>query len=198
MSAKSAAARAAGGILAAEDRSKAISLALYEKAGEAGLTVKDDPALLEEVTGLVEWPVVLMGAPDPPFLDPPPEVLTTSMRAHQKYFACLDRGGNLAPRFLLVSNMVADDGGKAIVAGNERVLRARLSDARFFWEQDRKGALAARVPKLAERVFHAQPGTVLDKVGRMARLAETLIPYISGADPQKVARAAELAKADLS
>ncbi|HEX9489632.1 MAG TPA: glycine--tRNA ligase subunit beta [Stellaceae bacterium] len=185
-------------ILRAEDRSKAISLALYEKAAEAGLTVKDDPALLEEVTGLVEWPVVLMGATDPTFLDLPPEVLTTSMRAHQKYFACLDRGGNLASRFLLVSNMVADDGGKAIVAGNERVLRARLSDARFFWEQDRKVALAARVPKLAERVFHAKLGTVLDKVGRMARLAETLIPYISGADPQKVARAAELAKADLS
>src|SRR6185437_10103176 len=128
----------------------------------------------------------------------PPEVLTTSMRAHQKYFACLDRGGKLAPRFLLVSNMAADDSGKAIVAGNERVLRARLSDARFFWEQDRKVKLASRVPKLAERVFHAKLGTVLDKVGRMTRLAETLIPYISGADARQVARAAELAKADLS
>jgi len=185
-------------ILRSEDRSKAITLALYEKAAEAGLTVKDDPALLEEVTGLVEWPVVLMGAIDPAFLDLPPEVLTTSMRAHQKYFTCLDRSGKLAPRFLLVSNMVADDGGKAIVAGNERVLRARLSDARFFWEQDRKVKLSARVPKLAERVFHAKLGTVLDKVRRMARLAETLIPYIPGADPAQVARAAELAKADLS
>jgi glycyl-tRNA synthetase beta chain len=185
-------------VLRAEDRAKAISLALYEKAAEAGLTVKDDPGLLEEVTGLVEWPVVLMGGIDPAFLDLPPEVLTTSMRAHQKYFACLDRGGKLAPRFLLVSNMVADDGGTAIVAGNERVLRARLSDARFFWQQDRKVPLAARVPKLAGRVFHAELGTVLDKVGRMGRLAETLIPSIPGADPKQVARAAELAKADLS
>src|SRR5229473_7277622 len=175
-----------------------LTLALYEQAAAAGLTVKDDPALLEEVAGLVEWPVVLMGAIDPAFLDLPPEVLTTSMRAHQKYFACIGRNGRLAPRFLLVSNMVADDGGKAIVAGNERVLRARLSDARFFWNQDRKVPLAARVPKLAERVFHAKLATVRDKVRRMARLAETLIPYIPGADPGKVARAAELAKADLS
>jgi glycyl-tRNA synthetase beta chain len=185
-------------ILRAEDRAKAISLALYELAAKADLTIKDDPALLEEVTGLVEWPVVLMGAIDPAFLDLPPEVLTTSMRAHQKYFACLDRGGKLAPRFLLVSNIAADDGGNAIIAGNERVLRARLSDARFFWEQDRKVTLSARVPKLAERVFHAKLGSVLDKVGRMAKLAETLIPYIPGADPAQVARAAELAKADLS
>ena len=185
-------------ILRAEDRAKAISLALYELAAKADLTIKDDPALLEEVTGLAEWPVVLMGDIDPAFLDLPPEVLTTSMRAHQKYFACLDRGGKLAPRFLLVSNMMADDGGNAIVAGNERVLRARLSDARFFWEQDGKVTLASRVPKLAERVFHAKLGSVLDKVGRMGRLAEVLISYIPGADPKQVARAAEFAKADLS
>jgi glycyl-tRNA synthetase beta chain len=185
-------------ILRAEDRAKAISLALYELAAKADLTIKDDPALLEEVTGLVEWPVVLMGVIDPAFLDLPPEVLATSMRAHQKYFACLDRNGKLAPRFLLVSNMVADDGGKAIVAGNERVLRARLSDARFFWEQDRKVKLSARVPKLAERVFHAKLGSVLDKVGRMTRLAETLTPFVPGAASKKVTRAAELAKADLS
>ena len=177
-------------ILRAEDRAKAISLALYELAATAGLTIKDDPALLDEVIGLVEWPVVLMGAIDPAFLDLPPEVLTTSMRAHQKYFACLDRGGKLAPRFLLVSNMVTDDGGRAIVSGNERVLRARLSDARLFWEQDRKVKLAARVPKLAERVFHAKLGSVLDKVGRMGRVAEALIPYIAGADSRQVARAA--------
>jgi glycyl-tRNA synthetase beta chain len=120
------------------------------------------------------------------------------MRTHLKYFACLDRAGKLAPRFLLVSNMIADDGGKAIVAGNERVLRARLSDARFFWEQDRKVKLSARVPKLAERVFHAKLGTVLDKVRRMGRIAETLIPYIPSTDPTQVGRAAELAKADLS
>ncbi|MGO8917736.1 MAG: glycine--tRNA ligase subunit beta, partial [Stellaceae bacterium] len=185
-------------MLRAEDRRQAITQALHEKAAEAQLAVKEDPALLEEVTGLVEWPVVLMGTIDPEFLALPAEVLTTSMRAHQKYFTCLDRDGGLAGRFLVVANMIADDRGKTIVAGNERVLRARLSDARFFWEQDRKIALAARIPKLAERVFHARLGSVLDKVGRLERLSEDLVPYIEGADKAKVRRAAELAKADLS
>jgi glycyl-tRNA synthetase beta chain len=185
-------------VLRREDRSRAISLALYEKAAEAQLTLKDDPGLLDEVTGLVEWPVVLMGSIDPAFLDLPPEVLTTSMRMHLKYFACLDRQARLAPRFLVVANMMAADGGKAIVAGNERVLRARLSDARFFWEQDRKIPLAARVPKLAERIFHAKLGSMLEKVSRVERLSEALVPFIEGADKAKVLRAAELAKADLS
>jgi glycyl-tRNA synthetase beta chain len=120
------------------------------------------------------------------------------MRTHQKYFACLDREGRLAPRFLVTANMIADDGGAAIVAGNERVLRARLSDARFFWEQDRKVALASRIPKLAERVFHARLGSMLDKAGRVMRLAEALAPLVPGAEGAKVRRAAELAKADLS
>ena len=136
-------------------------------------------------------------------MDLPPEVLTTSMRTHQKYFACLDRGGGLAPKFLLVANNVADDHGKAIVAGNQRkcarVARcARLSDARFFWDQDRKISLASRMPKLAERVFHAKLGSVLEKVERIAKLAEMLSSQIPGADPAYVHRAAELAKADLS
>jgi glycyl-tRNA synthetase beta chain len=185
-------------VLRREDRSRAISLALYERAVEAELTVKDDPDLLEEVTGLVEWPAVLLGVIDPVFMAVPPEILTTAMRTHQKYFACLDRAGKLAPRFLIVSNMAAADGGKAIIAGNERVLRARLSDAQFFWEQDRKVKLAARVPKLAERVFHAKLGSVLDKVRRVERLAEALAPLVAGADKVQVRRAAELAKADLS
>ena len=185
-------------MLRREDRSRAISLALYERAAEAELTVKDDPDLLDEVTGLVEWPVVLLGVIDPVFMALPPEVLTTSMRTHLKYFSCLDRSGKLAPRFLLVSNIAAADGGKAITAGNERVLRARLSDARFFWEQDRKVKLAARVPKLAERVFHAKLGSVLDKVRRVERLAEALAPFVEGADKVQVRRAAELIKADLS
>ncbi len=150
------------------------------------------------MTGLVEWPVVLAGRIDRDFMALPPEVLTTSMRSHQKYFACLDRDGRLAPHFLLVANMAADDGGTAIVAGNERVLRARLSDARFFWDQDRKQPLAARLPKLAERVFHARLGSVLDKVGRVMRLVEALLPHIPGAGEKDALRAAELAKADLS
>jgi glycyl-tRNA synthetase beta chain len=185
-------------MLRREDRRQAITLALYERAAEAQLTVKDDPALLDEVTGLVEWPVVLLGRIDAEFLSLPPEVLTTAMRTHQKYFACLDREGRLAPRFLVTANMIADDGGAAIVAGNERVLRARLSDARFFWEQDRKVALASRIPKLAERVFHARLGSMLDKAGRVMRLAEALAPLVPGAEGAKVRRAAELAKADLS
>ena len=190
--------RSARVMLRREDRAQAISLALYEKAAEAQLTVKEDPALLEEVVGLVEWPVVLMGAIDAAFLDLPAEVLTTSMRTNQKYFACIDRHGKLAPRFLVVANMVADDGGKAIIAGNERVLRARLADARFFWEQDRKVPLAARLPKLAERIFHAKLGSMLDKVGRVERLGPILVHYIPGAEPAAVVRAASLAKADLS
>jgi len=185
-------------MLRSEDRRQAIHLALYERAAERELTVKEDPALLDEVTGLVEWPVVLVGAIDAEFLSLPPEVLTTSMRAHQKYFACLDRDGRLAPRFLLVANMIAEDGGRAIVAGNERVLRARLADARFFWEQDRKLALATRVPKLAERIFHARLGSVLDKMGRVERLTEELALHVPGADKAAALRAAELAKADLS
>src|SRR5262249_49964391 len=152
---------------------------------------------LDEVTGLVEWPVVLLGSIDPQFMDLPPEVLTASMRAHQKYFSCLDAAGKLAPRFLLVSNMVAQDGGKAIVAGNERVLRARLADAQFFWQQDQKVKLAGRVAKLGERVFHAKLGSVLDKAKRVMALAAELAPMVK-ADRDAARRAAELAKADLS
>ncbi|HXE03119.1 MAG TPA: glycine--tRNA ligase subunit beta, partial [Methyloceanibacter sp.] len=185
-------------ILRAEDRAKAISLALYERAATADLTIKDDAALLEEVTGLVEWPVVLMGAIDPAFLDLPPEVLTTSMRTHLKYFTCLDREGRLAPRFLLVSNMMADDDGNAIVAGNERVLRARLSDARFFWEQDGKVRLASRVDKLKERVFHARLGNMRLKAQRIEWLSPNLALHVRGSDSSIAVRAAELCKADLS
>ena len=184
-------------ILDAAERKSIIASALAAEAGKLGLTVKEDAALLDEVTGLVEWPVVLMGRIEPEFMGLPPEVLTTSMRTHQKYFACLDGKGALAPNFLLVSNMVADDGGRAIIAGNERVLRARLSDAKFFWDQDRKVTLASRVPKLAERVFHAKLGSMLDKVERIKRLGVTIAARI-GTDGTLVLRAAELAKADLS
>src|SRR5262249_54877075 len=120
------------------------------------------------------------------------------MRAHQKYFSLLDGKGNLAAKFLVVSNMTAPDGGKAIVAGNERVLRARLSDAQFFWEQDRKLPLAARVPKLAERVFHAKLGTMEDKVARLEALATEVSRYLPGDYAQAARSAAFLAKADLS
>jgi glycyl-tRNA synthetase beta chain len=166
-------------------------------AAPDGVRVKPDPALLDEVTGLVEYPVVLAGSIDPEFMDLPAEVLATAMRAHQKYFSCLHADGTMAPRFLFVANNRPADGGKAIVAGNERVLRARLADARFFWDQDRKTRLEDRVAALRERVFHARLGSVYDKVERVGKLAGYLAPQI-GADPALARRAARLCKADLS
>ncbi|MEQ8226763.1 MAG: glycine--tRNA ligase subunit beta [Rhodospirillales bacterium] len=164
----------------------------------AGVTLKDDPALLDEVAGLVEWPVVLMGEIDSQFMDVPPEVLITSMRKHQKYFATEDAKGNLAPKFVVVANRETNDGGRQVVAGNERVLRARLADAKFFWDQDRKTTLASKAPQLKERVFHAKLGTLDEKVDRMQALAAALCEFVPGADRDKVRSAARLAKADLS
>ncbi len=164
----------------------------------AGVTLKDDPALLDEVAGLVEWPVVLMGDIDAEFMDVPPEVLITSMRKHQKYFATEDAKGNLAPRFVVVANRETADGGRQVIAGNERVLRARLADAKFFWDQDRKTTLASKAPQLKDRVFHAKLGTLDEKVDRMQALAVALCDYVPKADRDKVRSAARLAKADLS
>ncbi len=166
-------------------------------AANAGLVLKQDDGLLDEVTGLVEWPVALMGRIDEAFMDVPPEVLTTSMRAHQKYFAVETKSGDLAPHFIVISNMQPSDGGAVIVGGNERVLRARLSDAKFFWDQDRKHTLASRLPALANITFHAKLGTLADKVGRVRKLASYLAALIPGADAKRADRAAELAKADL-
>ncbi|MBV8650458.1 MAG: glycine--tRNA ligase subunit beta, partial [Alphaproteobacteria bacterium] len=162
------------------------------------LALKDDPGLLDEVTGLVEFPVVLAGTIDHAFMSLPAEVLTTSMRSHQKYFACLDGTGALAPKFLVVANNLTADGGATIVAGNEKVLRARLSDAQFFWDQDRKARLESRVEKLGERIFHAKLGSVLDKVKRIEALTREIAPLVPDADAKLAERAAHLAKADLS
>ena len=163
-----------------------------------GFSLRMDEGLLQEVTGLVEWPMVLAGSIDEHFMDVPDEVLITSMRSHQKYFSLLKANGRLANRFLVVSNQQAPDGGKAIVAGNERVLRARLSDAKFFWDTDRKAVLQSRLPKLAERLYYAKLGSMADKVERVVALASQLTVYIKGADEEAVKRAARLAKADLS
>jgi len=163
---------------------------------QAGLTLKPDEGLLQEVTGLVEWPVVLMGAIEDEFMKLPGEVLSDTMRTHQKYFTVLNADGTIAPQFIMVSNQVAPDGGTAIVAGNERVLRARLSDAKFFWDQDRKVTLASRAPKLADIVFHAKLGTVAHKVERIKNLAGFLAENV-GADKAQAERAAELCKCDL-
>ena len=162
-----------------------------------GLRLRPDDALLEEVTGLVEWPVVRMGRFDEDFLAVPPEVLITAMRAHQKYFSLETAEGRLAPRFLVVANMEGSDGGAAIVAGNERVLRARLADARFFWDHDRARPLAARIEALAERVFHARLGSDLERTERIAGLARTIAQVI-GADPHLAERGGRLCKADLT
>ncbi|HAC58176.1 MAG TPA: glycine--tRNA ligase subunit beta, partial [Rhodobiaceae bacterium] len=167
-------------------------------ASAEGLTLVEDEALLHEVAGLVEWPVPLMGSIDDEFMSVPQEVLTSTMRANQKYFALHDAHGKLAPRFIVVANLEAEDGGKAIVNGNERVLRARFADARFLWDQDRKQTLTSRLPKLKEVVFHAKLGTVHDKAMRIGKLAEALAPFVPGADAEKARVAGELAKADLT
>ncbi|MEK9725999.1 MAG: glycine--tRNA ligase subunit beta, partial [Rhodospirillaceae bacterium] len=180
------------------DRRELIASEATRLAKAEGLTLKDDPGLLDEVTGLVEWPVVYMGTIDDEFMDVPPEVLITSMRSHQKYFSCLDAEGQLANRFVVVANTVTSDNGAQVVAGNERVLRARLSDAKFFWDQDRKTSLAAKAPALKDRVFHAKLGTVDEKVDRMQALAVDIAGHVPGADKDRVRSAARLAKADLS
>lgn len=166
-------------------------------AAAQGLEVVPDEGLLAEVAGLVEWPVPLLGRIDDAYMDLPPEVMRTSMRVNQRYFALRHPDGRAAPFFALVANISASDGGAALVAGNERVLRARLSDARFFWEQDRKQRLEDFLPKLDGVTFHAKLGTQGQRVERIAKLAAYLAPMV-GADPALAERAARLAKADLA
>ncbi|MCK5295565.1 MAG: glycine--tRNA ligase subunit beta, partial [Alphaproteobacteria bacterium] len=155
-----------------EERKKIILGVSKELAEQKGLVLQEDSELLEEVAGLVEWVVPLMGSIDKEFMDIPAEALTSSMKKHQKYFSVTDKEGSLAPYFMFVSNMETEDGGKAITAGNERVLRARLSDAKFFWDNDRKAKLETRVEKLKDRIFHAKLGTDYERVQRIIKLAE--------------------------
>ena len=185
-------------VLDAAQRKETILHEAKQKSFALGLELIEDEGLLEETAGLAEWPVVLIGTIEAQFMDLPPEILQTSMRTHQKYFALQDpKTGNLANRFAVVSNMIASDGGKTIVHGNERVLRARLSDAKFFWDQDRKTKLADRVNALGGITFHAKLGTQLERVKRIEALAEEIAKKI-GADPKKARRAAHLCKADLT
>ncbi|MGK7866247.1 glycine--tRNA ligase subunit beta [Falsiroseomonas sp. E2-1-a20] len=170
---------------------------LARLAAAQGVAVVPDRGLLEEVAGLVEWPVPLLGRIDPGFMDLPPELMRTTMRVNQRYFSFTTPDGSAAPFFGIVANIVPSDGGTALVAGNERVLRARLSDARFFWDQDRRQRLEAFLPKLDDVVFHAKLGTQGQRVARIEKLARWLAPQV-GADPGMAARAARLAKADLA
>ena len=183
--------------LDSERRAEIIRQDARNLAFAQGLEVVEDEALLTEVAGLVEWPVVLMGSFDEAFLTIPPEVIRATIRANQKCFVVRRSGSEeLANKFLLTSNIVAPDGGGAIVAGNERVVRARLSDAKFFWESDLKVPLVDRLPKLDSIVFHEELGTQGERVKRIAALSRELAPLV-GADPAKAERAATLAKTDL-
>jgi glycyl-tRNA synthetase beta chain len=183
--------------LTRDARRDVIAKGIADVCAKAGLTWVEDAGLLEEVTGLAEWPVVILGDMDPAFLELPPEVITLSMRTHQKYFAVNDKKtGKLAPHFIVVANIDASDGGKQIAAGNARVLSARLEDGRFFWDKDKSISLDEMGQKLSTIAFKDELGSLGDKVERVAALARELAPAV-GADPDLAERAARLAKADL-
>ena len=186
-------------VLDAADRRARILQGARSACAAQGLELVEDEGLLDEVAGLVEWPAPVLGAMDPRFLHLPPEVIATSMRTHQKYFAVRTPGGEgLAPNFVVVANVEASDGGAALAAGNARVLSARLDDARFFWDEDRKpGAFERWSDKLKGVTFHAKLGTMAERLERIAALAREIAPAV-GADPDQAERAARLAKADLA
>jgi glycyl-tRNA synthetase beta chain len=190
--------RACHVILDPAERRRIIAEGAARAAAEAGLALIEDEGLIAENAGLTEWPVPLLGGFDPAYLDVPREVIQLTMRTNQKYFALTGKDGALAPNFVCVANIEASDGGLAIVEGNRKVLAARLSDAKFFWEQDLKVPLADQAKKLGEIVFHEKLGTLADKAERVARLAEWLVSErIVRADFDDVSAAARLAKADL-
>lgn len=180
------------------DRRKDIILAdAKDRALALGLELVEDPGLLEEVAGLVEWPVVLTGSFDEAFLEIPDECIQLTIKVNQKCFVLKDpKTGKLANKFVLISNIVAPDDGQLIIAGNEKVIRARLSDAQFFWTSDLKTKLSDNLPKLSDVKFHEKLGSVGERVQRLIALSAELAPLV-GADATKAKRGAELAKADL-
>ncbi|ODR94943.1 glycine--tRNA ligase subunit beta [Methyloceanibacter stevinii] len=182
-------------ILDSDERAAKIQDGARARVGEHGFALVEDAGLLAENAGLTEWPVPLMGAFDEEFLSVPPEVLATSMKAHQKCFS-VSKGDDLANRFVLVANLEADDGGTSITQGNERVIAARLSDAKFFFDQDLKVSLETRVPQLKDITFHEKLGTQYERVQRIFKLARDLAPLV-GADAEDAERAGILCKADL-
>lgn len=184
-------------VLDPERRKDAILTDAKQLAFAQGFELVEDQNLLDEVAGLVEWPVVLMGSFEPEFLATPAEVIRATIRNNQKCFVVSDaKTGKLANKFILVANIEATDGGKTIIAGNERVIRARLSDAKFFFETDLKTKLEDRLPKFEQIVFHEKLGTQAERIKRIGRLAAEIAPLV-GADVAKSTRAAHLAKADL-
>lgn len=182
-----------------EERQAIVRGGAAKAAADAGLTLVEDEGLVIENAGLTEWPVPLLGRFDEAFLEVPPEVIQLTARVNQKYFVVNGADGKLANGFVCTANIDAKDGGAEIVAGNRKVLAARLSDARFFWEQDQKKTLAQHAEKLANITFHEKLGTVADKVERVAKLAEWLASegIVPNCDPALARQAAELAKADL-
>src|SRR2546423_14779572 len=189
--------KAAKVVLDPQARKDTILADAKQLAFAQGFELVEDQVLLDEVAGLVEWPVVLMGSFDKEFLSIPGEVIRATIRNNQKCFVVSDsKTGKLANKFILTANIEASDGGKAIVAGNERVIRARLSDAKFFYETDLKTRLEDRLPKFDNIVFHEKLGTQGERIKRIERLAAEIAPLV-GADVEKAKRAARLAKADL-
>ncbi len=185
-------------LLDAADRRLKILEAAQKVCADKGLALVDDDGLLDEVAGLAEWPTPILGDMDPAFLSLPPEVVRLSMKVHQKYFAVRDPAKHgLAPHFVVVANVEASDGGKALAAGNSRVLSARLDDARFFWDEDLKTGFDVWSKKLEGVTFHAKLGTLAERVERITALAREIAPLV-GADPDQAEAAAKLAKADLS
>ncbi|MBK0400616.1 glycine--tRNA ligase subunit beta [Limibaculum sp. M0105] len=191
-------------VLDPEERAHRIWHDATQMAFAVGMEVVEDKGLLAEVAGLVEWPVVLMGEIGAEFLDLPPEVLQTSMKEHQKFFSVRNPKTGRIERFVTVANIEAPDGGEAILKGNRRVLAARLSDAKFFWENDLRrvkdkgiDGIAAMAGPLASVVFHQKLGTQAERVARIAELARDIAPAV-GADPDLAEQAARVAKADLA
>lgn len=185
-------------LLDVADRKLRILEAAKAACAARGLVLVDDDGLLDEVAGLAEWPTPILGDMDPQFLSLPPEVVRLSMKVHQKYFAVRDPSKDgLAPNFLVVANVEATDGGKALAAGNSKVLSARLNDARFFWDEDQKVGFDAWNDKLKGVTFHAKLGTLSERVDRIAALAAEIAPLV-GADAAQAEQAARLSKADLA
>lgn len=190
------------------ERREKILEGLARAAAARGLALIPDPALLEEVLGLVEWPIALIGAIDPAFMDLPPEVRQVSMRVNQRYFTLADAAGRPAPFFAFLANIEAADGGASVIRGNERVLRARLADARHFWDLDRRTRLADRLAALGRMIFHDRLGTQRERAERLSALAARLAatPALSALTPGgeasslsgAAARAGLLCKADLA